>query len=151
MNIGELIKGFAPMLATAVTGPVGGLVVSKIAEKLGVEDTVAAVAQAVQNPANREKLMELENAQMKLIMEDRDSARKREIALANSGASWLSKNIVAVLAFVIIIAWIGVQGYLLTHVIENSMMQLIARVLGMLDAALMMILSYFYGQSKKED
>jgi hypothetical protein len=40
-----------------------------------------------------------------------------------------------------------VQGFLLTHVIDGTMRELIARVLGTLDSALMLVLSYYFGSS----
>ena len=42
----NLLKGFAPAIATAVAGPLGGAAVSMIAKKFGVEDSVAAVGAA---------------------------------------------------------------------------------------------------------
>ena len=57
----NLLKGAAPMLATAVAGPLGGAAVSMIASKLGVEDAVDAVAAAIaSDPAAIEKLKELD-------------------------------------------------------------------------------------------
>ena len=47
----DLLKGAAPALATAVAGPMGGLAVKAIAEKLGVPATVDAVtASLTANP-----------------------------------------------------------------------------------------------------
>ena len=43
----RLLGNIAPGLATAVAGPLGGLAVSAIAGKLGVEDTVEAVTKAI--------------------------------------------------------------------------------------------------------
>ena len=56
----NLLKGFAPTIATAVAGPLGGAAVSMIAKKFGVEDTVASVAQAIAgDPQAADKLREL--------------------------------------------------------------------------------------------
>ena len=56
-----LLKGVAPSLATAVAGPLGGAAVSAIASKLGVSDSVDAVAKAiVGDPQAQAKLQELE-------------------------------------------------------------------------------------------
>ena len=43
----NLLKGIAPTLATAVAGPLGGAAVSAIASRLGVGDSVEAVAKAI--------------------------------------------------------------------------------------------------------
>jgi hypothetical protein len=40
-----------------------------------------------------------------------------------------------------------VQWFLLTHIIDGSMRELIARVLGTLDGALMLVLSFYFGSS----
>ena len=43
-----ILKGVAPMLATAVAGPAGGAAVGWIASKLGIDDaTVEGVTQAL--------------------------------------------------------------------------------------------------------
>jgi len=42
-----LLKSVAPILATAVAGPLGGAAVSAIASKLGVGDSVEEVAKAI--------------------------------------------------------------------------------------------------------
>jgi hypothetical protein len=51
------------------------------------------------------------------------------------------------LAILIVVAWATVQGFLLTNVIDPSMRELIARVLGTLDGALMLVLSFYFGSS----
>lgn len=72
----NLLKGFAPSLATAVAGPLGGAAVSLIASKLGVSDTVAAVAEAISgDPEVSLKLRELELEYTKEANADRNSAR----------------------------------------------------------------------------
>ena len=57
----NLLRGFAPALATAAVGPAGGAVISMIAQKFGVEDTVAAVTQALTtDPEAGKRLRELD-------------------------------------------------------------------------------------------
>jgi hypothetical protein len=57
----NMLKGFAPTIATAVAGPLGGAAVSMIAKKFGVEDSVAAVAQAIAgDPEAGKKLREMD-------------------------------------------------------------------------------------------
>ena len=72
----NLLKGIAPAVATAVGGPLGGLAVSAIASKFGVEDSVEAVAKAIAgDPDAALKLAELDLRQFELENADRDSAR----------------------------------------------------------------------------
>lgn len=147
----NLIKGFAPTLATAVAGPLGGAAVSAIASRLGVSDSIESVAKAIAgDPQAAQKLAELELEYAKLDMADRDSARKNETALATSEhAPLLNKSVTPILALVVVIAWGLIQYHLLTHVVPNEMREIIIRVLGTLDGALVMVLSYYFGASHK--
>jgi hypothetical protein len=51
------------------------------------------------------------------------------------------------MSYVIVCCWAVIQYFLFTHVIEASMRELIARVLGTLDGALMLVLSFWFGSS----
>ena len=147
----NLLKGFAPTLATAVAGPLGGAAVSAIASRLGVSDSVAEVAKAIAgDPAAAQKIAEMELEYAKLDAADRDSARKNETALATSEHTpMLNKSVTPILALVVVIAWGLIQYHLLTHVVPNEMREIIIRVLGTLDGALVMVLSYYFGASHK--
>jgi hypothetical protein len=147
----NLLKGIAPTLATAVAGPLGGAAVSAIASRLGVSDSVAEVAKAIAgDPAAAQKIAEMELEYAKLDAADRDSARKNETALATSEHTpMLNKSVTPILALVVVIAWGLIQYHLLTHVVPNEMREIIIRVLGTLDGALVMVLSYYFGASHK--
>ena len=147
----NLIKGFAPTLATAVAGPLGGAAVSAIASRLGVSDSVESVAKAIAgDPQAAQKLAELELEYAKLDAADRDSARKNEAALAtNENTPLLNKSVTPVLAIIVVVAWGLIQYHLLTHVVPTEMREIIIRVLGTLDGALVMVLSYYFGASHK--
>ena len=146
-----LLKSFAPTLATAVAGPLGGAAVSAIASRLGVSDSIESVAKAIAgDPQAAQKLAELELEYAKLDMADRDSARKNEAALATSeNTPLLNKSVTPILALVVVIAWGLIQYHLLTHVVPTEMREIIIRVLGTLDGALVMVLSYYFGASHK--
>lgn len=76
-----LLKTVAPGLATLVAGPLGGAAVSLIASKLGVEDTLAEVTQALTaDPAAAAKLADLELEFTKLDMANTSDARAMQIA-----------------------------------------------------------------------
>jgi hypothetical protein len=146
-----LIKNVAPALATVVAGPFGGAAVSAIANKFGVADSVEAVAKAIAgDPQAAQKLAELEFEYAKLDAADRDSARKRELEIATSAAApWYSKMVTPLIAIGVFIAWSFVQWFLLTHVIPQEMREIVLRLLGQLDAAFMLILTYYFGASHK--
>jgi len=147
----SLLKGVAPALATAVAGPLGGAAISAIAGKFGVSDSVEAVAQAIAgDPQASQKLAELELEYAKLDAADRDSARKRELEIATSAAApWYSKMVTPVLAVGMFLLWAGVNVLLLSSNIPDAMREIVIRMLGSLDAATMLILSYYFGNSHK--
>ena len=147
----SLLKGIAPALATAVAGPLGGAAISAIAGKFGVSDSVEAVAQAIAgDPQASQKLAELELEYAKLDAADRDSARKRELEIATSAAApWYSKMVTPVLAVGMFLLWAGVNVLLLSSNIPDAMREIVIRMLGSLDAATMLILSYYFGNSHK--
>jgi hypothetical protein len=147
----SLLKGVAPALATAVAGPLGGAAVSAIATKFGVSDSVEAVAKAIAgDPQAAQKLADLELEYAKLDAADRDSARKRELEIATSSAApWYSKMVTPVLAIGMFILWGTVNLLLLNNAIPDGMREIVIRMLGSLDAANMLILSYYFGNSHK--
>ena len=146
-----LLKGAAPLLATAVAGPLGGAAITAIAGKFGVSDSVEAVAKAIAgDPQAAQKLADLELEYAKMDSVDRDSARKRESEIATSAsAPWYSKMVTPALALGVFILWATVNILLLNNNIPDAMREIVIRMLGSLDAANMLILSYYYGNSHK--
>lgn len=77
----DLLKGVAPALATAVAGPMGGAVVSAIAGKLGVPESVTEIAQAIQaDPLAAQKLAEIDLRKFELHNANTASARAMQTA-----------------------------------------------------------------------
>ena len=146
-----LLKGFAPTLATVVAGPLGGAALTAIAGRLGVQDSVEAVAKAIAtDPEAASKLQELEMEYAKLDAADRADARARETALATSAtAPWYSKVVTPLLAVGVFAFWGLVQWFLVTHIVPTEMREIVIRLLGQLDAAFMMVLTYYFGASHK--
>jgi hypothetical protein len=148
----SMVSKFAPAIGTALGGPLGGMAVSALAERFGVKDEVAAVTKAIKaDPEAALKLQALENEKFKAILADKDSARNREVSIATSDkVPLLSKLISPALAMIVVVAWVGIQFTLLNTTVPQEMRELVARVLGTLDGALMVILSYYFGASTKE-
>ena len=148
----SMVSKFAPAIGTALGGPLGGLAVSAIAEKLGVADSITEVTKAIQtDPESAIKLQQLENEKFKAILADKDSARNREATIATSEkAPLINKLVSPLLAVIVVTAWVGIQYTLLNTTVPAEMRELVARVLGTLDGALMVILSYYFGASTKE-
>lgn len=155
-TFGPLIGSIAPTIATALGGPVAGMAVKALSGALlghedGTEDDIKA---ALANPtADQLTALKKIDADFKIQMKsldidleriaasDRDSARNMAIMTHD----WTPR----VLAVVVVVAWGIVQWYLLHNVIDASMRELVARVLGTLDGALMLVLSYYFGSAHK--
>ena len=104
----NLLKGVAPTLATIAAGPAGGALVSTIANRLGVGDSVEAVAKAIAgDPAAAAKLQELELEYAKLDMANTADARDMNSKIQESAnAAWIAKNAAYILDFAIVSATI---------------------------------------------
>jgi hypothetical protein len=155
-TFGPLIGSVAPTIATALGGPVAGMAVKAISGALFGHDNASQdeIMTALANPTG-DQLTALKKidadfkVQMKsldidlerIAANDRDSARKMAIMTHD-----LTPRI---LAFFVVIAWVIVQWFLLHNVIPDTMRELIARVLGTLDGALMLVLSYYFGSAHK--
>lgn len=147
--LSELLKSVAPALATAVAGPMGGAVVSAIAGKLGVEDTLEAVTQAVKNdPDAALKLREIDLKEIELANKDRDSARGRETAIATSAdAPTINKIVTPVLALGVVTLSFVLFAILIFVEVKTEAKDILIYILGVLSAAVTQILSYYFGSS----
>ena len=86
----SLLKNIAPGVATLVAGPAGGMVVSALAAKFGVTDTVEEVAKAIAgDPAAAQKMAEMDLERFRV--EQAAITSRWEADMGSD--SWLSKNI----------------------------------------------------------
>lgn len=146
----SILKGIAPTLATAVAGPLGGAAVTALANKLGVSDSVDAVAKAISgDPAAAQKIAELELEYAKLNTQDRDSARKAYAAIATSeNATKLDKLVVPVLALGVVGLAFLLIGVLMFVDTPNDQQQLVIFALGFITSAAGQVLSFYFGSSQ---
>ena len=86
----DLLKGAAPALATAVAGPMGGMAVKAIADKLGVPASISEVTAALEG--NPELALKLKEIDTRAFEAETKAVSERWQADMNSD-SWLSKNI----------------------------------------------------------
>ena len=103
----DLVKDYAPAVATALGGPLAGQAVSAIAKQFGVEPTVDAVTSALQNatPEQLAKLEEIKVEELKAHNANTADARNMNTQLQlATGASWVAKNTGYVLDYVIVFA-----------------------------------------------
>jgi len=146
-----ILKGVAPVLATAVAGPAGGAAVGWIASKLGIDDaTVEGVTQALTgNPEMTMKLKELDLEYAKLEIADRDSARKAYAQVATSEyATKLDKVVVPVLALGVVGLAFTLIGVLMFVNTPQDQQQIIIFALGFITSAAGQVLSFYFGSSQ---
>jgi len=146
-----ILKGVAPVLATAVAGPAGGAAVGWIANKLGIDDaTVEGVTQALTgNPEMTLKLKELDLEYAKLEVQDRDSARQAYAAVATSEhATKLDKLVVPVLALGVVGLAFFLIGILMFVDTPDNQQQLVIFALGFITSAAGQVLSFYFGSSQ---
>lgn len=151
-----ILSKVAPMAATAIGGPFGGMAASALLSTLGIEaekgNEESQLEQAMQNltPEQAVKLKEGER-QWKLRMRemdikeddlharDRDSARKMQMA----NHSW----VVPVLALVTVAGFFVVVGLILTGKVPLDS-TLTGFVLGAVSSKAEQIYNFFFGSSK---
>jgi hypothetical protein len=145
-----LLKTVAPGLATIVAGPLGGMAVKAIAEKLGVEDTVEAVSSALQaDPQAAQKLAEIDIKQFELHNANTDSARKMNAEIQESAnASWLAKNTAYALDIGIVSATIFLAWFAFMKGVPDANKELVYMALGSLITMSGTILNFHRGSSQ---
>jgi len=151
----EWLKSLAPTVATALLGPLGGVAVSALGELLGVsEATRDKITSAIQagnlTPDQITKLKELELEYQnnekergfkysELAFKDRDSARKANV----SGGT---QKMLFWLSLVLLVCTIGTEVSVLFYGYPEKTPEIVVgRVLGLMDAVAMMVMSYWYG------
>ena len=147
----SLLKGVAPVLATAVAGPAGGAAVGWIASKLGIDDaTIEGVTEALTgNPEMTMKLKELDLEYAKLDQQDRDSARQAYAAVATSeNATRFEKAVVPLLALGTVgLAFLFI-GVLIFINVPTDQQQIIIFALGFITSSAGQVLSFYFGSSQ---
>ncbi len=155
MNFGDKAKQIlatvAPLLGTAIGGPFGGLAGTLLAKALGTSDPKAMEAaitstdpdillklkQADQEFA--EHMKELQISEEKLSYDDTASARAREQAVKD----WTPR----IIAYVVIILVLLAEGSMFFVGQPKMEGVVLGRILGTLDSALLLVLSYYFGSS----
>ena len=146
-----ILKGVAPVLATAVAGPAGGAAVGWLASKLGIpDDTIEGVTAALTgNPELTLKLKELDLEYAKLEAADRDSARQAYATVATSEhATKLDKAVVPLLALgTVTLAFLFI-GILIFIDVASDQQQMIIFALGFITSSAGQVLSFYFGSSQ---
>lgn len=149
----ELLKTLAPMIGTALGGPLGGAAAAFIADKLGLE---AKTVEAVSEVLNSGKMTPDQIAQIKLAeiefqkflkqnaidlekvhAEDRGSARAMLAAVRSKVPAWLS--------FIVTLGYFGILGGMMTNTLEIKDSQALLLMLGSLSTAWGMVMAFWFG------
>lgn len=147
----KLLKGSAPTLATLALGPAGGAIVSLIAGKLGVADTVAEVTQALTtDPLAGQKLRELEFEfeYAKLDAANAADARKLQMA-ALAQDDTFSKHFIYYFATFWSFSAALYIGFITFGTIPAANVRFADTILGfILGTVIASIMNFFFGSSK---
>jgi len=150
----NIVGAVAPTLGTAISGPLGGMAMGKIAEVLGVSNDQKSVQQAIKN-ATPEQMMELKKAeqefeaQMKKLDVD---VFKLETEDKQNARSMFSKDWTARIIGIAVIG--GFLGYIFLVTLqppEQNSEALINLVLGYLGGLASAIISFYFGASNTSD
>lgn len=152
-HLKQLVGTVAPMLGTALAGPLGGAAGTYLAKALGVQPGDDAAVTTALTGASPETLLALKKAdndfqahmaelgvtREQIAAGDRDSARKREATVKDSTP--------ALLAFLVTVGFFGVLGYLLVCGKPATGGDALLVMLGALGGAWASIISYYFGSS----
>lgn len=160
MDWQNIIGSIAPTVATALGGPLAGLGVEAIGKALGIEqptikriqdalsqgqltgDQIAQLKQAEMNLLSRMKELDIQEEQFSYA--DRDSARKMQIATPSLIPPTIA---IVVVSLVFLTEGMLLFGSLPPHVDGV----VLGRIMGTLDSALILVLSFYFGSSSSSE
>ena len=138
----KLLGNIAPALATVVAGPAGGLAVSAIAKKFGVEDTVDAVAKAI--AGDPEAALKLAQIDLANITDARDM---QKVALQQDDV--FSKRFTMYLTTFWSVAAVVYIGFITFADIPMSNVRFADTILGfILGTVIATVLNFWFGSSE---
>jgi hypothetical protein len=161
MDWKTIVGTVAPWIGTALGGPLGGAAVGAIADALGLSDKTEASIKAALSGVTPEQMLAIKNADQAfavkmqelgydsikdmeaLAVQDRDSARKREMEVKD--------NANKIIAGCVLVIWAVINILVILNDVPTGSEQLVARLLGTMDAALMCVLYYYFGGSRGSD
>ena len=151
----SLLANAAPGLATALGGPMAGMAVKMMADKLGVEPTEQAVADHLtQHPEHLIRLQEIDLEKLKADHANTADARAMQKAAIASGDKWLARFVPILSSFWSVVATTYIFAVTFIQIPEANQ-RFADTVLGfMLATVVATILNFFLGSSdgsKKKD
>ncbi len=150
----QVLGTIAPFLGNLIGGPLGGAAFKSVANLLlGKDDASPKEIQEALRNATPEQLLELKKLdaeyktrmaelgidEQKIASLDRDSARKREIAIKD--------HIPATLAIMLTLGFFGVLVGIMVYPIQEGAKSVIDVMLGSLGTAWISCVTYYFGSS----
>lgn len=149
-DLGSIFKGGAQGVISGV-----GDAVKNVVEAFKLDPAVAAqlnekIQEAVM--ADREAMQKLAEAQYETALKDTDSARNREIAIANSDkAPLINKITLPIIAAFVTLGFFGLLAYMLKYDVPQGNKDILNVMLGSLGTAWISIVGYYFGSSRGSD
>lgn len=154
-NVPAFLKNIAPTIATALGGPLAGMGLEFLSEAVfgdknkSPEELFEALGKltpaqvAAIKQKDREFALELAKQKVKLSeleIQDRISARNRQVSMNDKAVTWLG--------FFILLATFIMEGYVMINGIPSEVSEIVAgRILGTFDMLSGTVVAYFFGSS----
>lgn len=155
MDLGTVLKTVAPWIATAITGPLGGMAVEAAANALGVSDKTADAVKAAISGATPEQMLALKKADQDFALQmqalgfkqitdleaiaagDRKDARDMQKATRSP--------MPAVLSVVVVVGFLGLLVGMMSGELKVNDSQALLIMLGALGAAFGAVMQFWFG------
>lgn len=164
----EIAKLGLPLLGAALPVPGGMAIGTALAAAIGAdpEKPEEILAKLTTSPEalkaaqefqarHEEKMLELTSGHEEHIfqqeVEDRKSARDREVAIASSGAPWFTKNMTSMMGALIVISTFvlcGVLAFTSDGELKPSQERVFIFILGAVIPLCTMVAQYYFGSSR---
>jgi len=144
----RLLGNIAPSLASAVIGPAGGMVVSAIADKLGVKDSVDEVAKAIAgDPQAALKLAQINLDAIKAEYANTENARAMQVAALQQSDVFSKRFTMYLTTFWSIAAAVYI-GFITFSIIPETNVRFADTILGfILGTVIATMLNFWFGSS----
>lgn len=158
MDVKSILSAVAPWIATALTGPLGGMAITAAADALGLTDKTEAGLKLALSGATAEDMLKLKQADQAFSVQmqglgfdnmekmaalgnaDRDSARNREIQVKDRTPK--------ILAYLVTAGFFGMLVFMLFKPIPTENRDIVNIMLGVLGSTFGGIVAYYYGSTK---